>query len=964
MLMLDVKKMMVVNCKKIISLIVIFMAWCQVASCHVVSYEEHVVDLRVDDASHTITVYMDDALFNEIHTEKDVKKAYKKVTKDVRHELPRQYRDYDVRIQCRGMLLEALLSSGPHEGDDKKHHKRRHGGWWDKVWYDGNPWVTNLSRPNRVSAALNGKHISLWASHGRYYDVAQSRWKWQRPNLFCTTEDMFTQTFVVPFLIPMLENAGAVVFSPRERDWQIQEVIVDNDEPASGYTEYRVSGRWADAAVPGFANPMQNIPDGYNPFEKGKVRQVSATHNENCSRAVYKPSFSQSGRYAVYVSYATVDNSVSDAHYTVCHKGIRTDFRVNQRMGGSTWVYLGTFDFEAGCSEDNCVVVSALSGERGVVTTDAVRFGGGMGSIERGGSVSGLPRCLEGARYYAQWAGLPYETLSLYNGEDDYKDDINVRSLMTNWLAGGSVYAPSKQGKAVPIDLSLAVHSDAGFNKDFTSIFGSLAVCTTDANDGLLDARLPRSHSKDFAQMLLDRSKKDIESHYGSWRWRSLYDKNYSETRLPAMPSAIFETLSHQSFPDMRLAHDPDFKFTLARSIYKSILSFEAEAHGEKAVVSPLAPVDFRISLDNAGNALLQWSPQYDMDESTAVPSSYNVYCAMGVRGFDNGVNMISTQCSVKLIPDLCYRFRVTAVNDGGESFPTQELAVVWHGAQYPSVLVFDGFQRLAAPEVVSSDSIKGFDISSDPGLSYGMTAGWCGRQTDFSVSSSSFGVSGTELEGRFVAGNSFDYVAEHVQAIASAYKYNVVSASRSSIENRLVSLAAYDVVDLMLGNERNDGYSLKSYKTFTPSLQTVLADYLSAGIAPTITGRHGLFVSGSYVASDMQTDAERRFLADCLSLSYDCSVRPGGYVSGFGQTCVVTDQLNPDHYAVTRADVLIPINGAFPSMLYAGGQTAAIVRKSGVPVYVMGFPLECITNSSQRSYIMRGILDFLLGVN
>ena len=104
--------------------------------------------------------------------------------------------------------------------------------------------------------------------------------------------------------------------------------------------------------------------------------------------------------------------------------------------------------------------------------------------------------------------------------------------------------------------------------------------------------------------------------------------------------------------------------------------------------------------------------------------------------------------------------------------------------------------------------------------------------------------------------------------------------------------------------------------------------------------------------------------MADCLSLSYDCSVRPGGYVSGFGQTCVVTDQLNPDHYAVTRADVLIPINGAFPSMLYAGGQTAAIARKSGVPVYVMGFPLECITNSSQRSYIMRGILDFLLGVN
>ena len=30
-------------------------------------------------------------------------------------------------------------------------------------------------------------------------------------------------------LVPMLENAGAGVFLPRERDWQVHEVIVDND---------------------------------------------------------------------------------------------------------------------------------------------------------------------------------------------------------------------------------------------------------------------------------------------------------------------------------------------------------------------------------------------------------------------------------------------------------------------------------------------------------------------------------------------------------------------------------------------------------------------------------------------------------------------------------------------------------------------------------------------------------------
>ena len=50
-------------------------------------------------------------------------------------------------------------------------------------------------------------------------------------NLFGTTEDLYTQTIVIPYLLPMLENAGAVVISPRERNWQKQEVIVDNDNP-------------------------------------------------------------------------------------------------------------------------------------------------------------------------------------------------------------------------------------------------------------------------------------------------------------------------------------------------------------------------------------------------------------------------------------------------------------------------------------------------------------------------------------------------------------------------------------------------------------------------------------------------------------------------------------------------------------------------------------------------------------
>ena len=125
---------------------------------------------------------------------------------------------------------------------------------WGDIDYHGAPWVKNVSRPNEISHGLQDRHVSIWASHGRYYDQEKGFWKWQRPFLFGTTEDLFTQTIVVPYLIPMLENAGAVVFTPRERDWQRHEVVVDNnDATLYSYHEMAVGHDWRDAPKPGFA---------------------------------------------------------------------------------------------------------------------------------------------------------------------------------------------------------------------------------------------------------------------------------------------------------------------------------------------------------------------------------------------------------------------------------------------------------------------------------------------------------------------------------------------------------------------------------------------------------------------------------------------------------------------------------------------------------------------------------------
>ena len=842
---------------------------------------------------------------------------------------------------------------------------------WGDTHYDGKPWVSCTSRPYEIEQGLEGRHISLWASHGRYYDNAEAKWKWQRPALFGTTEDLFTQTIVVPYLIPMLENAGAVVFTPRERDWQRHEVIVDNDDRHTSFIYYReesLRNPWTDAPFRGFAYHGGTLSEGDNPFEAGTARQCETTRSRSrLSKVSYQPQIPEAGRYAVYVSYQTTEESVDDAHYTVWHQGERTDFSVNQQMGGSTWVYLGTFDFDAGCSDRNCVVLTNQSQQKGVVTTDAVRFGGGLGNIERGGSTSGLPRCLEGARYWAQWAGMPPSVYSSKNGENDYADDINVRSLMLNELCGGSVFAPDSVGRGVPIELSLAVHSDAGHTDTGLGVYGSLAICTTHKGDSLLAAGKSRMMSYELASSILDNVTADLTYTYGDWEARALYDRNYSETRVPIVPSAILETMSHQNFGDMRLGQDPNFRFTLARSIYKTLLRYINSHHGLASIVQPLPPDRFQIEFTGKeGEVQLSWRGIIDSNPTAreSSPTGYVLYMAMDGGGYDNGTLLRGSSCNVRLVPNVLYRFRVTAINDGGQSFPTEELTALYDPLASKTVLIINGFHRLSSPAI--STVGQGFDLNEDLGVSYGRTAGWLGLQRVFDEKrigiedSTGLGFSTNELEGRFIAGNTFDYVRTHAEAIRHAGFYNIVSASAQAVEAYDLHLKSYDAIDLLLGLERNDGHSLVTYKTFSPAMQLLLSDYTTHG------GR--LLVSGAYVGSDMDAEKEKLFLANVLKVSLEgTNSDTQTTIGGLGQQFDIYRQPNEQHYAAHHTDILMPANSAtpqqpFPAMVYADGTSAAVAYQGkDYRTFVMGFPFECIQDDKMRNKLMYGILKFLL---
>ncbi|MDE6378613.1 MAG: hypothetical protein K2K72_07705, partial [Duncaniella sp.] len=214
------------------------------------------------------------------------------------------------------------------------------------------PWIV---RPDGTPApeGLEGRNIALWASHGRYFDSNEQRWTWQRSRLLGTVEDLYTLSYVYPLLAPMLENAGATVIMPRERDTSELEVVIDGDGSTPGgssYTETNGKRLWSTLdGLSGFRLPAAGISGESNPFRSGTVRQASTVKDPaKASSAVWTADIPERGEYAVYVSYASLPNSAQDALYRITSMSGTEEIHVNQTMAGGTWVYLGTYPLDKG----------------------------------------------------------------------------------------------------------------------------------------------------------------------------------------------------------------------------------------------------------------------------------------------------------------------------------------------------------------------------------------------------------------------------------------------------------------------------------------------------------------------------------------------------------------------------------------------------------------------------------------
>ena len=890
------------------------------------------------------------------------------------------------------------------------------------------PLVENLSVPY-YNEGLSGRYIAIWQSHGKYYEPSCKRWEWQRAPNFTTVEDTYTQSYVLPFLIPMLENAGAYVMTPRERDTQRHEVIVDNDPTFAGKRDgllrktgkYSENGKW-ESAGEGFADAKKIYTGVDNPFKMGTARMAKCSKNEGTASATWTPDIPADGKYAVYISYKTLKNSTRSAHYTVRHAAGETEFIVNQRMGGGTWIYLGTFDFNKG--KEACVTLDNGTPEgrkyvRGsVVTCDGIKIGGGMGKIARGNmedpvethQISGLPSYLEGALYSMQWAGIDSCIIRKF-GENDYTNDYGTRGSWVDFMSRGSDVNPviedkkkekgkkdfeSLPGKGIPFDLSFAFHTDAGTTPN-DSIIGTLSIYTMlrDGQRTFPDGE-DRLTCRDYASIVQSQIVSDVRQQFNpDWSRRFLWDRSYSESRTPSVPAMLLELLSHQNFADMKFGLDPTFRFTVSRAIYKGMLKYLSGRYGCDYTVQPLPVNSFAVKMEG-NNAILSWKATPDTLETTANPTGYILYTRKNDGCFDQGRiiahpeqngDFLSTR--VTLSRGDISSFKIVAFNEGGKSFPSEILCagIPDNPVSDQQVLVVNNFTRLSSPAWFDTPQYAGLLPDLDRGVSAGNEILYIGKMYQFrrdlpwiDDDNPGYGASYINEEGTQYVGNTFDYPYIHGKAIMDA-GYPFCSASSKAFAEEPSVGEGFWTVDLICGKQITTmvgcGKVPAKYQVFPTSLQNSIKEYTRQG--------GNILISGANIGTDawqtiypMEVDSSYRadtqhFIQKVLGYSWrtnyasktaqvkpiDC---PAIGLSVLNSPISYTSEPNEHIYNVETPDGIIPAGKrAYSFMRYTDTEISAAVcfDGEGYKVVSLGFPIETLEKEKDIRHIIQTALGY-----
>lgn len=926
--------------------------------------------------------------------------------KELRNLFPEKYSRYKLgRVFSKRMELERFVT--PELGFDGNPSETK---YQAKEPHTEFPLVRRMEEED-YTKGLSGRNIAIWHSHGRYFDQGAGRWIWQRPCLFQTVEDMFTQGFVLPYLVPMLENAGAYVMLPRERDPQIHEVICDYDvtDEAYGVSYYEENGRWKDAGA-GFAALKQVYTGVENPFTMGSARKSDCVMagNRNVSSVEWRPEIPERGEYSVSVSYKSFQESASAVEYTVRHMGGESRFIINQKIGGGTWIYLGTFEFDKG--DEGYVTVSNITPigyehEKGsIVTADAVRFGGGMGNIARArkGSednpeTSGMPRFAEGARYWLQWAGVDPSIYSQNELKEDYRDDFMSRGDWVEWISRGSHTNPSKKdGKKIPVDLSLGFHSDAGITPN-DSIVGTLAIYTlrSEGSEKLPDGS-SRMGSREYADLVQSHIVHDIQQTYDPlWSRRCIWDRSYRESRTPSSPAMLLELLSHQNFADMKYGLDPSFRFTVSRAVYKGMLKYLSNRYGIPYAVQPLPVRNMGVAFGEDGKAVLTWKETDDMLEPTAKAEEFILYTRIDDGAFDIGQKIKAVKDSdgkysyeTEISPGHIYSFRISAVNKGGRSFVSETVSIgrPEDCDESRNVLIVNNFDRISGPAFIDTPTYAGFDSRLDSGVPHIKDISYIGNMYEFRRNAEfitndnpGFGASYDDYAGKAVAGNTFDFAIIHGKAIIAA-GFPFYSCSNETFCSDTSYVNDAWTADIICGKQLSTVIGSSEevrYTVFPIEMQTAIKRFTSSG--------GHILVSGSKIATDVwdqvypvQIDKEfreasKKFVREVLGYRWvRSSASRNGSIRFMESTRFGTEssdvfsfhnEINPDSYCVENPDGICPVSSKTGSsfLQYSDTRASAGVcyEGNGYKAVSIGFPIEILKEDKDINNIISVTLQF-----
>jgi len=753
-------------------------------------------------------------------------------------------------------------------------------------------------------ASLAGKTVYISAGHGWFWNG--STWRTQRPPWQEIIEDHNNAEAVTQYLIPYLENAGATVVPVRERDWSAVASVADND---TGLPVYAETGTWSSGGS----------GSGYG---GGSYRYAETTQGSATATATWSLNVAAPGTYAVYAWVYPGSNRVPDARYTVVHAGGSSEITLDQRMFPNTWRYLGDFPFQSGLATVRLDNTTGASGGPYAAIADAIRIGGGTFD-----SLAGLP-LLTSATTYAgddppgSAPNKPWwETSTFYwsqhvgfNPNDarwDYYNDVVARPMVARWFqsesAEDAVYISwhtNGSGTHTASGTVSYVHN----GETYPRTDGSLELQSAVHDELVRDIRAG------WDPAWPDRGKGKLNLG----EMRMLWDPDYVSAR---MPGVLLEIAFHDDYEDALALKDPGFNQLSARAVYQGIVAYfdNLDGHAGDLVLAPEPPSHLRVENIGAGSLRVSWvaSPTDSVGLVGDAATAYRVYSSADGFGWSSPTEVVGTETVLSGLANGETRYvKVTGINDGGESYATEVLGARVGEAHLLLVYGFDKLNRYGI--VPETDPVEGYNVRM-----------WVDLM------------------------NSRDYVVHHGQSVPGEYAWD--SASNEAVAAGHLALAAYDVVDWILGEETTAvGGTLDSTE------RALLDTYLAGGRGLLISGSElGWELEGEGVAPDwLHNTLHVDYVADDAD-TYSVGATAGGAFDGIGNVSFDA----PGEYDVDWPDVFSPLGGQV-AMAYASGphagNGAAVQYAAGCRrLLVVGFPFETL-RVEQRAGVMAKALEYL----